>query len=484
VKTIRAKVAVFFALCLMIIIAVTAVYYKNIFSLRQKLIEIENLDDFLNDVLELRRYEKNFIYYRDLESLKESEFYLLKIETASEKLVSHITAEASESDYRNFKQNLASYKTILDENRTLIDTGITDAQLTKIREKGKALLYFSQKLIEAKRERVRAALNRTLSIIPLAFLGILVVFIVVMVHLLTKGIFEPLSLIEKATDEVAKETFTPIAYQTERRDEITHLIQAFNNMARELDVRQQQLLHSRKLASIGTFTSGIAHELSNPLNNISLTAETLQLGWKTMSGNEMKDLIDDILTQAERAGQVVKNLLDFSRSKRRAVERLQIRDVIEETLKLVKNQLTLADLQLKLDISNDLPPIDGSSEDLQHVFLNMFLNAIDATAPKGIISIKARRAPGRYIRIDLTDTGTGIKPDDMEHLFDPFFTTKEVGNGTGLGLSLAYGIIRSHGGHIEVKSELEKGTTFSIFLRAAKQDKAGVYEDKNSRHRR
>ncbi len=419
--------------------------------------------------------------------MKESEFYILKIESASEKLVSHITAGASESDYRNFQQNLSSYKTILDENKTLIDTGITDAQLTKIREKGKALLFFSQKLIDAKRQRIQAALNRTLSIIPLAFLGILVVFIVVMFHLLSKGIFQPLSLIEDATEQVAKESFTPIAYQTDRQDEISHLIKAFNNMARELDVRQQQLLHSRKLASIGTFTSGIAHELSNPLNNISLTAETLQLGWGTMSGNEMKDLIDDILTQADRAGQVVKNLLDFSRSKRPALERLQIRDVIEETLKLVKNQLTLADIQLKLDISPDLPPIDGSSQDLQHVFLNMFLNAIDATAPQGAISIKAHRAPGECIdcmRIDLTDTGTGIKPGDIEHLFDPFFTTKQVGDGTGLGLSLAYGIIRSHGGHIEVKSELEKGTTFSIFLPAAKQDKAGVDEDKNSRHRR
>ncbi|MBW2108313.1 MAG: HAMP domain-containing histidine kinase [Deltaproteobacteria bacterium] len=481
-KTIRAKVTVFFALCLIIIGAVTAVYYKNIFSLREKLIEVENLDDFFNNVLELRRYEKNFIYYRDLESLKESEFYLLKIEGASKELISHIEAGASEGDYRKFQQNLASYKAILDENKTLIDTGITDVQLRKIREKGKALVYFSQKLIEAKRQRIQAALQRTLTVIPLAFLGILVIFIVVMFHLLSRGILKPLSLIEEATRQVAKETFTPIAYQTEREDEISHLIQAFNNMARELEVRQEQLLHSRKLASIGTFTSGIAHELNNPLNNISLTAEALQLGYETMSKEEIRGLIDDILTQADRAGQVVKNLLDFSRSERPVLKRLQIKDVIEETLKLVKNQLLLADIQLKLDISDDLPPINGRGQDLQHVFLNMFLNSIDATGPSGTISIKAHPVSGGFIRIDVTDTGTGIKPGDVEHIFDPFFTTKEVGDGTGLGLSLAYGIIRSHGGHIEVRSELDKGTTFSIFLPAADQDQMGTHEDKNSRH--
>jgi signal transduction histidine kinase len=475
-KTIRAKVSVFFAMCLIIIGVVTAVYYKNIFLLREKLVEVENLDDFFNDVLELRRYEKNFIYYRNHESFKESEFYLQKIRKDSAELISHIELGASEDYYRKFEQNLAAYTAILNDSKTLIDTGVSDVQLDKIREKGKSLVYFSQKLIEAKRGEIQGALERTLTVIPLAFLGILFVFIVVMFHLLSKGILKPLGLIREATQQVAKNSFTPIAVQTQREDEISHLIQAFNNMARELEVRQEQLLHSRKLASIGTFVSGIAHELNNPLNNISLTAEALQLGYETTPKEEVRDLIDDILNQADRAGQVVKNLLDFSRAERPALKSLQIGDVIKGTLKLVKSQLLIADIQLALDIDDALPPIRGRSQDLQHVFLNMFLNSIDATGPQGTVSISAHH-DGGVVRVDVTDTGTGIKPDDMGHIFDPFFTTKEVGDGTGLGLSLAYGIIRSHGGHIEVKSELAKGTTFSIFLPAADPDPHGPDTD-------
>jgi signal transduction histidine kinase len=179
---------------------------------------------------------------------------------------------------------------------------------------------------------------------------------------------------------------------------------------------------------------------------------------------------------------VVKNLLDFSRAKTPELKRLGIRDVIEETLKLVKSQLLIGDIQLKLDISDNLPPIRGRRQDLQQVFLNLFLNSIDATGPQGTVSIKAHAVSGGFIRIDVTDTGTGIKPDDMEHIFDPFFTTKEVGDGTGLGLSLAYGIIRSHDGHIEVKSKPAKGTTFSIFLPEAQQEQALADEDTNRSH--
>ncbi|MGD8367316.1 MAG: HAMP domain-containing sensor histidine kinase [Desulfobacterales bacterium] len=482
-KTIRAKVSVFFVLCLIIIGAVTAVYYKNIFLLQEKLVEVERLDDFFNDVLELRRYEKNFIYYRDAESAKEIEFYLKTIEAASREITGHIEAGASEEDYRAFQENLSSYIAILAETKALIDTGIDDVQLTKLREKGKAIVSFSQKFIEAKRRRIQAALERTLTVIPVAFLGILVIFIVVMFHLLSKGILKPLSLLKEATKQVAKDSFTPIALETQREDEISHLIAAFNNMAKELETRQKQLLHSRKLASIGTFVSGIAHELNNPLNNISLTAESLQLSYGDMPKEEIGELIDDILTQADRASQVVRNLLDFSRAKSSELTRLRIKDVIEETQKLVKSQLLIEDIHLELDVSEELAPIKGIRQDLQQVFLNLFLNAIDATGPQGKVSIKAYPVSGGFIRIDVTDTGSGIKPGDIEHIFDPFFTTKDVGEGTGLGLSLAYGIIRSHNGHIEVKSELAKGTTFSILLPEAQQEQGQTDEDTNRRHR-
>ena len=481
-KTIRGKIGYFFLLCMVFIVAVTSVYYKNLFSLRKKLVDVENFDDFLNDVIELRRYEKNFIYYRDSESLKRTESYIFKIETDSKEILRRLDGDTRNVDYRRFQQNLRDYKAILQKAMFLIETDNGDAQIENLRSKGRSLVYYAQRLIDTERQHIRKALDRTLTVIPLAFCGILLVFVIVIFQMLNKEILKPLHLVEQATIAVAKQTFTPIAFQEGRQDEISQLILAFNNMVQELEDRQNQLLQSRKLASIGTFTSGIAHELNNPLNNIFLTAETLQMGYETMSREELKEMIEDILVQADEASQVVKNLLNFSRSERTHLQLLNIGQVINDALKLINNQLVISNIQLKLDIAKDLPLIKGKSKDLQQVFINMFLNAINAMPNRGTISIKADKISESYIKVDLSDTGTGIKPQDLEHIFDPFYTTKEVGSGTGLGLSLSYGIIRTHNGRIEVKSELNKGTTFSIFL-PIPQETSFTDENKNSSHR-
>ena len=141
--------------------------------------------------------------------------------------------------------------------------------------------------------------------------------------------------------------------------------------------------------------------------------------------------------------------------------------MLEHTIKLVKNQFLITGIQLKKDISNILPPIRGRRQDLQQAFLNLILNSIQAIedmSVENVISVRSGAGPDGYIRVDFSDTGTGIQPEDLDHIFDPFYTTKPVGQGTGLGLSLVYGIIRTHKGYIEAKSEINKGTTFSIYL--------------------
>jgi two-component system NtrC family sensor kinase len=243
-----------------------------------------------------------------------------------------------------------------------------------------------------------------------------------------------------------------------------------------LDSKQEQLLQARRMASIGTFTSGIAHELNNPLNNISLTAESLLVDHDHTSEAETKEMIKDILVQADRANQVVRNLLEFSRTDREPLAELSIKDVIERAVNLVTNQIKISGIKLKVDTADGLPRIRGKPLDLQQAFLNILLNAIQAMEgrPKGGgISIRLQLAPEGYIRTDISDTGTGIKSADMEHIFDPFYTTKEVGHGTGLGLSLVYGIIKAHGGHIEVKSEVGKGSTFLVYLPTARPEGKG-----------
>jgi two-component system NtrC family sensor kinase len=156
---------------------------------------------------------------------------------------------------------------------------------------------------------------------------------------------------------------------------------------------------------------------------------------------------------------------------------LSVKEVIQGTVKLVKNQIMVKGIQLETEIADDLPAIRGKRQDLQQAFLNIILNSVQATEKGGVISIRTEKVHGGYIRVAIEDTGTGIKPGDLEHIFDPFYTTKPVGEGTGLGLSLTYGIIKTHGGYIEVKSELGKGTAFFIHLPVADSKKESVIED-------
>jgi signal transduction histidine kinase len=462
-KTIRGKIITFFVICLAFAGLLTLLYYQNAFSLRRKIVAIERFDDLLNGVLELRRYEKNFILYRNTSSLEEGLAYLEQVDADFRALKPDITEIAKKDETAAFGATLTRYREILDQ---LISGDFSESSSVleeNLRTEGKELVAFAQSLILKKRQRIDQTLQRVLTI-PLASIASLLVLIIVVFRFMTTGILKPLSLVKSATKQVARDSFTPIAYDQSKQDEITRLIASFNKMVDELESRQEQLIQSRKLASIGTFTSGIAHELNNPLNNISITAESLKSGYREMPESQMNELIDDILTQTDRASQVVKNLLEFSRTERTCLKSLDVRELIERTLKLIKNQLVVAHIGVEKQIAENLPDIRGKRQDLQQALVNILLNAIQAMPNGGTAAIAAGPGPKGLIRIDISDTGTGIGPEALEHIFDPFFTTKASGQGTGLGLSLVYSIIRAHGGYIEVSSELSRGSTFSVFL--------------------
>ncbi|MBW1735982.1 MAG: HAMP domain-containing protein [Deltaproteobacteria bacterium] len=478
-KTIKGKITTFFVFCLILVGVLTILYYENTMSLRRKLAIIENFDDLLNNTLELRRYEKNLIYYHDVTSLDESVYYLFRIEDASKRFEDDMIRVVGSDDCERFQQTLIAYKKNLERNMSLVKSGNSDVDEEEIRTKGKVLVDIAQKLIRLKRKRIDQALSHSL-VISMASLGAFIILILIVFHLVSRGILKPLSLVRRATEQVARDTFTPIAYQEDKKDEISRLIGAFNRMANELETRQEQLLQSRKLASIGTLTSGIAHELNNPINNISLTAETLKYGYNEMGPEEIDELLQDILVQADRASQVVKNLLEFSRTEKPYLRELDLKEVVNKTIKLIKNQVMISGVELATDLPERLPSVKGKRQDLEQAFLNVLVNAIQAMPGGGKLSIRMIAGIDGYIRTDISDTGIGIKPSDMAHIFDPFFTTKEVGKGTGLGLSLVYGIIRTHGGYIEVKSEVNKGTTFSIFLPIAEEGESIEHQDKNS----
>jgi two-component system NtrC family sensor kinase len=477
-KTIKSKVMILLIVCLTFIGALHVIYYHYIFSLQEKMQLIQKFDDFRDNILEMRRYEKNFIYFKDIGSLNETVFYFFRVEDFSRELAKDVVRIVGAEKFSEFQHNLESYKSILDENMKQVKTEKAEPNVETIRTKGKKMVDFANELIITKRDRIQMAINR-IGIIPVVFLVSFIVFMVLILQLIAKGILKPVALMQKATEEAAKGTFKPIVYESEREDEVTHLIETFNEMAKQLETKQEQLLQSRKMASIGTFTSGIAHELNNPLNNISLTAESFMEDFAEMTKEEASEMMLEILAQADRAGQVVKNLLEFSRTERPLLSELRIDDVLDRTMKLIKNQIMVTGIHLKREYSKDLPPIKGRSQDLQQAFINILLNSIQAMkdlSGENIITIRTGPGPDGFIRIDFSDTGIGIKQEDMKHIFDPFYTTKPVGRGTGLGLSLVYGIVRTHGGYVEVKSAMNVGTTFSIYL------PIGANENKEADH--
>jgi signal transduction histidine kinase len=259
--------------------------------------------------------------------------------------------------------------------------------------------------------------------------------------------------------------YTPITPVKRYRDEFTDLAVAINQMIRELENREAVLIQSHKLRAIGTLTAGVAHELNNPLNNITLTAHMLLEDYEMSSDEERKEMIRDVIAEAGRSKDIISNLLDFARESGSQLEPLDLAQLLKETVTLAQNQIKLSGIRLELHAVEKLPRIHGDSQQLKQVFLNLILNAADASPKGGRIQLMVLPADEpNYLAVKVIDFGVGIPAHVLGSIFDPFFTTKAKGKGTGLGLSVSQGIVGKHGGRIMVSSTEGKGSTFTVTL--------------------
>src|SRR5438093_3919262 len=236
---------------------------------------------------------------------------------------------------------------------------------------------------------------------------------------------------------------------------------------RELRDKQEQLVQAGKLATLGELTTGVAHELNNPLNNIALFAgnaiDLIELG-VTDNGRIVREL-RRAMQQVGKATEIISHLRTFGRAAPASREPVALRQVIERALSLMHEQLRLREIDVTVDLGPDEPVVLGNSIQLEQVFINVLTNARDAVADsiRKAVRISGTASPSGA-DLAFADTGHGIAPGLERRIFDPFFTTKEVGRGTGLGLSIAYGIIKDHGGMISVVSRPGEGATFLIQL--------------------
>ena len=296
----------------------------------------------------------------------------------------------------------------------------------------------------------------------------------------------------------------------ENQESLENYLESLESTNKQLKQAQEELIRTEKLASIGRFAAGVAHEVGNPLGAILGYTSILQK--EGLDREESKDYLKRIVKEIERINRIVRELLDFARPSKFEIKDVEINKVIESALSLLSYQNNFKNIETKLDLQSDLPAIKGDEFQLSQVFINIILNATDAMPEGGILRIQTsthvvenldvdrfqriypRRRKSdptesdysrmrktdplaalfkkfsegdRLVKIRISDTGSGIKKEDLENIFDPFFTTKAPDKGTGLGLSISLRIVESLEGEIRVESEVGKGSAFEVYFPAA-----------------
>jgi len=235
----------------------------------------------------------------------------------------------------------------------------------------------------------------------------------------------------------------------------------------EIEEISRQLLQAAKLASIGELAGGVAHEINNPVTGIlSTSTHLIDKRRDTNLTSRDKQELALIAEQAERISDIVSKLLTFSRQSRMELTLCDVNTVIEGAISLIEFRLKGSAVVLRRDLNANLPAVLCDPNRLTEVFVNLMNNAIDAMHASGTLTVGTGQASNGYVRIAVSDTGSGIDPALMQRIFDPFFTTKEAGKGTGLGLSISHGIVRGHQGEIRVQSTPGRGSTFTVLLPA------------------
>ena len=357
-----------------------------------------------------------------------------------------------------------------------------------------------------------------------------IVLVVFGSFLLSRVLVKPLKDLVRLTQKISDGDFNQTIEVTST-NEIGQLITSFNRMIerlkenqenikihleslelanKKLKQAQEELIRTEKLASIGRFAAGVAHEVGNPLG--SILGYTSILAREEVTREETLDYLKRIEKEIERINRIVKELLNFARPSRLEIQEVEINRVIEDTLSLLSYQKSFKNIETRLTFQPNLPMIKGNESQLSQIFINIILNAIDAMPDGGVLGIETvdcvvgsgrrddlehpyfsrrkddpletdyshLRSPNPFsilftkfskgdqlIKVKISDTGIGIKKEDLEKIFDPFFTTKDPDKGTGLGLSISLRIIESLGGEVKVRSEEGKGSVFEVYFPVA-----------------
>jgi signal transduction histidine kinase len=421
--------------------------------------EVSRLEERIQD---LRRCEKNLFLYNDTECGQRA----LDLVTDAKKILAANKVDFDRAFSRERMERFAGRLEDYAEAMSAYLHGQTDAGDTRaaqvdqerIREIGGWLLTYAETIAKRKRRNIRStiALVNKLQVIQAVLVG---VGLLLFGGLVLGKVVHPLKALQDHTQKIGAGDFSEIASPPHEL-EIAEVYKAFNRMARDLKKREQDLLRSRHLASLGTLLAGVAHELNNPLSNIRSTFQILV---------EDKDRLDEdfrrmseqtIIEEVDKAASIVRDLLEVSRGKETSRDYCKLAELVRRTLSLLHGKIR-PECEIIVNVGED-QRIFVDEQAILQALVNVISNAIDAIEGEGRIIIEAQQCVDGMVDLVIADTGTGIGEEDLARIFDPFFSTKDVGEGTGLGLFITHQIMERNRGLVQVQSTPGKGTTVML----------------------
>ncbi len=508
--SLKKKIVLSFLLSAGIIALLSVFLYVNFIEIRKETAFLELTDTIRSKSLQLRRHEKNYFLYAPAEASSETNAihqYLAELDevlggaqlrslnrTASlhrlvqeyrsqfTKIEALVGAASDESGamkraspaYRrvsnlieaNFLNKpledvkyLQTVAALPPNHRFIVLLGALEQEIISLRKTGENILAEAKELDTTAREKVdgfnRRSRNAVLIIFPLFLVVGFGTFIVII-----NSVVRRLQLLTEVVEKAGEGRFTTLPL-SRARDEVGTLIQKFNIMEEHLTQHEKELIHTKKLAAIGTLAAGVAHELNNPLNNIYTTAQRLQKKAGGECPDYLKRGLDDIFGETIRVKGIVGDLLAFARGREPHLRPVELRSLLAGVYRHLGEQLNTGAVRFQTSLHPEEIVLYADQEQLEQVFINLFANAVHALPNGGDLVVRAEEED-HSIKIRVSDTGMGMASDTIEKVFEPFYTTKD--KGTGLGLAIVFNIIQKHQGEIAIASAEGEGTTFTITL--------------------
>ena len=464
-------------------IVLALIAFLDLLFLEQQVTEGEVVTDLKGSVLEMRREEKNLFLYEDSDALIRADEYsmsaldiALKYRNTLEEIMGHPQTAVLIENLHTYRAKLGVWSTTLVGDRQPLEN--------KIRSLGQEIYISVDSLSKQERRILEAAVQESQWFL-LIFLFIIGLAIYLVGRQLKRVALTPLMKLESRLKPIAEGRFNHLQSPSNDREFIT-FTDAFNRMLIELEIRQRRMLQSEKLASLGILASGVAHELNNPLSNISSSCQLLMEELTEADPDLLNTWLKQIDTETERGRKIVRTLLDFGGQRVFQKDRVKLLDLVDETKIIIGKSLRQYSATLTFNIPTDLI-LEVDKQRIQQLFINLIQNAMHAAGKSVDVRISAMVREkgismipdgaevagnlkcindynGQFVEIIVADDGPGIPAENLSKVFDPFFTTSKSGLGVGLGLFIVQEIVGEHDGCLAIASWPGKGTQVIVLL--------------------